>query len=181
MWSIDVSPHRAIGSTSATDFVVSLPAVDRSSTRVISEVPLQTNRVDSPFGGPSLDPGALRGTLVPSCQVLTQCSWYVCLVGFGGSSWTFPVWCQNFPRDQRNLLMEKCGAVKFLLLLIYYVNVLHVRDTTRRLMVRMIWLVCSVGVEMISFFPTFSRLLAAYSPHALLNFIWFVVSALVAV
>ena len=62
--------------------------------------------------------------------------------------------------------MEKCGAVKFLLLLIYYVNVLHVRDTTRRLMVRMIWLVCSVDVEMISFFPAFSRLLAAYSPHA---------------
>ena len=71
MWSIDVSPHRAIGSASATDFVVSLPAVDRSSTRVISEVPLQTNRVDSPFGGPSLDPVALQGTLVPSCELLT--------------------------------------------------------------------------------------------------------------
>ena len=41
MWSIDVSPQRAGGSASATDFVVSLPAVDPSTTRVISEVPLQ--------------------------------------------------------------------------------------------------------------------------------------------
>ena len=49
--------------------------------------------------------------------------------------------------------MEKCGAVKFLLLLIYFVNVLHVRDTTGRLTVRMICLVCSVDVEMTSFFP----------------------------
>ena len=44
---------------------------------------------------------------------------------------------------------EMCGG-EILLSLIYYVKVLHVRDTTRRLTVRMISLVCSVDVEMIT-------------------------------
>ena len=44
---------------------------------------------------------------------------------------------------------ETCGG-EILLSLIYYVKVLHVRDTTRRLTVRMISLVCSVDVEMIT-------------------------------
>ena len=61
--------------------------------------------------------------------------------------------------------MEKCGAVHSVVIDLF-VNVLHVRDTTGRHTVRMIGSVCSVDVEMISFFPAFPRLLAAYSPHA---------------
>ena len=86
MWSIDVSPHRAIGSASATDFVVSLPAVDRSSTRVISEVPLQTNRVDSL---PSVDHSSTRVLVKELSYPRVGYSVSVrgaILVGFGGSS-----------------------------------------------------------------------------------------------
>ena len=57
--------------------------------------------------------------------------------------------------------MEKCGAVHSVVIDLF-VNVLYVRDTTGRLTVRMIGSVSSVAVEMISFFPAWSRLLAAY-------------------
>ena len=83
-WSVEASPYRAIGA-SATDCVVNPtfggPFFNPGDFGSASP---DESRGLSPFGGSFLNPGALQGTLVPSCRVLSQCSWCVCLVGFGG-------------------------------------------------------------------------------------------------
>ena len=71
-WSIEASSYLTIGSASATDCVVNPtfggPFFNPGDFGSAS--PYESRGL-SPFGGSFLDPGALQGTLVPSCELLT--------------------------------------------------------------------------------------------------------------
>ena len=118
-WSIDASPYRAIGSASATDCVVTLPSVDRSSTRVISEVPLQTNRVGSI---PSVDHSSTRVLFKELSYPRAGCSHSCCQLVFvvrvpGWIRWVklnfSSTVSEELSTGSKDLLIEKCGAVIF--------------------------------------------------------------------